>query len=92
MSKSNSQFSNNKNFRESGNSYTNNRSSQNDVSSKYKSIENAYEHVDEVKPPNASKKLKEFYDQAAFETWQINQKIGIEVILSKVDPGLILVV
>ena len=44
MSKSNSQFSNNKNFRESGNSYTNsnNRSSQNDVSSKYKSIENTY--------------------------------------------------
>ena len=35
---------------------------------------------------------EEFYDQAAFETWQINQKIGIEVILSKVDPGLILLV
>ena len=34
------------------------------IISKYKSIENAYEHVDEVKPPNASKKLKEFYDQA----------------------------
>ena len=44
MSKSNSQFSKNKNPRESGASYTNsnNRSSQNDVSSKIKSIENTY--------------------------------------------------
>ena len=43
MSKSNSQYSNNQSFRENG-SYgnTNNRSSQNDVSSKIKSIENTY--------------------------------------------------
>nr|MCR4610363.1 DNA polymerase I [Lachnospiraceae bacterium] len=34
------------------------------IISKYKSIEAAFEHADEVKPPNASKKLKEFYDQA----------------------------
>ncbi len=30
----------------------------------YKSIENAYAHVDEIKPPRASKNLKEFWDQA----------------------------
>ena len=43
MAKSNSQFSQNKSFRESGSfGNTNNRSSQNDVSSKYKSIENTY--------------------------------------------------
>ena len=30
----------------------------------YKSIENAYEHVDELKPPRASKNLKEFWEQA----------------------------
>ena len=30
----------------------------------YKTIENAYEHVDELKPPRASKNLKEFWEQA----------------------------
>ena len=30
----------------------------------YKSIENAYEHVDEIKPPRASANLKEHYDLA----------------------------
>ena len=30
----------------------------------YKSIENAYEHVDELKPPRASRNLKEFWEQA----------------------------
>ena len=34
------------------------------IISEYKSIENAYAHVDDIKPPNASKKLKEFYEQA----------------------------
>ena len=44
ISKSNSQFSKNKSLRESGSNYsnTNNRNSQNDVSSKIKSIENTY--------------------------------------------------
>ena len=30
----------------------------------YKTIENAYEHVDELKPPRASKNLKEYWEQA----------------------------
>ena len=30
----------------------------------YKSIENAYEHADELKPPRASKTLKEYWEQA----------------------------
>ncbi len=30
----------------------------------YKSIENAYSHVDELKPPRASKNLKEYWEQA----------------------------
>nr|WP_294491543.1 DNA polymerase I [uncultured Mediterraneibacter sp.] len=30
----------------------------------YKCIENAYEHVDELKPPRASKNLKEYWEQA----------------------------
>ncbi len=30
----------------------------------YKSIENAYAHADEIKPPRASKNLKEYWDQA----------------------------
>ena len=34
------------------------------IISEYKSIENAYEHADEIKPPKASKNLKEYYDQA----------------------------
>ena len=31
---------------------------------KYHSIEQAHEHADEIKPPRASKNLKEYYDQA----------------------------
>lgn len=34
------------------------------IISKYKSIENAYANAADIKPPNASKKLQEFYDQA----------------------------
>ena len=34
------------------------------IISQYKSIENAYAHVDELKPPRASKALKEHYEQA----------------------------
>lgn len=30
----------------------------------YQSIENAYEHADEIKPPRASKNLKEYWEQA----------------------------
>lgn len=30
----------------------------------YKTIENAYEHVDELKPPRASKNLREYWEQA----------------------------
>ncbi|MCC2254769.1 DNA polymerase I [Ruminococcus sp. CLA-AA-H200] len=30
----------------------------------YQSIENAYEHVDEIRPPRASKNLKEYWEQA----------------------------
>ena len=30
----------------------------------YKTIENAYEHVEELKPPRASKNLKEYWEQA----------------------------
>ncbi len=30
----------------------------------YKTIENAYEHADELKPPRASKNLKEYWEQA----------------------------
>lgn len=34
------------------------------IITEYHSIENAYEHVDEIKPPRASKALKEHYDMA----------------------------
>ena len=34
------------------------------IISKYKSIENAYANAADIKPPNASKKLQEFYAQA----------------------------
>ncbi len=34
------------------------------IIAKYHSIEEAYAHVDELKPPRASKNLAEFYDQA----------------------------
>ena len=34
------------------------------IIAQYHSIEEAYEHADEIKPPRASKNLKEYYDQA----------------------------
>lgn len=34
------------------------------IISQYKSIEEAYAHADEIKPPRAQQNLKEFYDQA----------------------------
>ncbi|MBS4937038.1 MAG: DNA polymerase I [Lachnospiraceae bacterium] len=35
----------------------------------YKSIENAYDHVSELKPPRASKMLEEHYEQAKLSKW-----------------------
>ena len=49
----------------------------------YKSIENAYEHVDEIKPPRASTNLKEHYDLAQMSktlaTIEINADIDYDM-------------
>ncbi|MBR3770310.1 MAG: DNA polymerase I [Lachnospiraceae bacterium] len=49
----------------------------------YKSIENAYEHVDEIKPPRASKNLKENYELAQMSktlaTIEINADIEYDI-------------
>ena len=50
---------------------------------KYHSIENAYAHVDEIKPPRASKNLSENYDMAVMSkklaTIEINAPVDFEI-------------
>ena len=41
------------------------------IITQYHSIEEAHEHVDELKPPRASKNLKEFWEQALSEHWDL---------------------
>ena len=49
----------------------------------YKTIENAYEHVEELKPPRASKNLKEFWEQAQMskmlETIKLDAETGFDL-------------
>ena len=45
----------------------------------YKSIESAYEHVDEIKPPKASKNLKEYYDQAVMSKELATIKLDADI-------------
>lgn len=53
------------------------------IISEYGSIENAFEHVEEVKPPRASKALQEHYDLAVLSktlaTIEVNAEIGYEL-------------
>ena len=44
----------------------------------YKTIENAYEHVEELKPPRASKNLKEFWEQAQMSKMLATIKLDAE--------------
>ena len=44
----------------------------------YKTIENAYEHVEELKPPRASKNLKEFWEQAQMSKTLATIKLDAE--------------
>jgi len=55
----------------------------------YGSIENAYAHIDEVKPPRAQKALKEHYDMAQMskELATICIDCGIEFDLAKAEIG-----
>ena len=55
----------------------------------YGSIENAYAHIDEVKPPRAQKALREHYDMAQMSkdlaTIRINCEIGFSLEEAKLD-------
>ena len=55
----------------------------------YKSIENAYAHVDEIKPPRASKNLKEHYDLAEMSkilaTIETNAEIEYDIKKAKLE-------
>ena len=44
----------------------------------YKTIENAYEHVEDLKPPRASKNLKEFWEQAQMSKTLATIKLDAE--------------
>ena len=45
----------------------------------YQTIENAYEHVDELKPPRASKNLKEFWEQAQLSKTLATIKLDADI-------------
>lgn len=45
----------------------------------YQTIENAYEHVDELKPPRASKNLKEFWEQAQLSKTLATIKLDTDI-------------
>lgn len=55
----------------------------------FHSIENAYAHVDEIKPPRASKNLSENYDMAVMSkklaTIEINAPVDFEIENAKID-------
>jgi len=55
----------------------------------YKSIENAYEHVDEIKPPRASNNLKEHYDLAQMSktlaTIETNADIDYDIAKARLE-------
>ena len=55
----------------------------------YKSIENAYEHVDEIKPPRASNNLREHYDLAqmskALATIETNAEIEYDIANARLE-------
>lgn len=49
----------------------------------YHSIENAYAHSDELKPPRAQKALKEHYKEAQFSKWLATIKLDVPI---RTDP------
>ena len=51
----------------------------------YHNIENAYEHVDELKPPRASKALAKHYDDAVKSKWLATIKLDVPIEISKED-------
>ena len=55
----------------------------------YKSIENAYEHVDEVKPPRAANNLREHYDMAQMSkvlaTIDTNAQIEYDIASARIE-------
>lgn len=55
----------------------------------YRSIENAHEHVDEIRPPRASKNLKEYWEQAKLSKAlaEINTHAEIDFDLAKARHG-----
>lgn len=49
------------------------------IIAQYKSLENAYAHVDELKPPRAAQNLKEYYDQAVLSKDLATIRINADV-------------
>lgn len=49
------------------------------IITKYKSIENAYEHVDEITPNRAKENLRNHYDLARFSKWLATIKTDVEM-------------
>ncbi len=59
------------------------------IISQYHSIENAYAHIDEIRPPRAQKALREHYDSAQFSKWlaTICTDVPLETTLEEMEIG-----
>ena len=57
--------------------------------SAWHSIENAYDHIDEIRPPRAQKALREHYDMAQFSKWlaTIRTDVPVNVTLEDMTIG-----
>ena len=52
------------------------------------SIENAWAHIDELKPPRAQKALREHYELAQFSKWLATIRLDVPVELALPDMKL----
>lgn len=55
----------------------------------YQTVENAYAHIDEIKPPRAQKNLREYYDQAILskKLATINTEADVNLSLKEAELG-----
>ena len=56
--------------------------------SAWHSIENAYDHIDEIRPPRAQKALREHYDMAQFSKWLATIRTDVPVNVTLEDIRL----
>ncbi len=58
------------------------------IISEYHSIENAYEHIEDIKPNKAKDNLREYYDQAIFSRWLATIKLDVDLGIKLSDGAI----